>query len=184
MFLSIERRSGRLYLRFPEKSIAFLYNSVATGWDPVLTNKGKYGLKAIVHLARLEAGETAQVADIARKNNISKKFLDAILLDLRNAGMLRSKKGPGGGYALAKPARSITVGAVVRALEGPIAPIACASRSDFSPCEDCEDIKTCTVRSVMSEVRDAVVGVVDMVTIADLVRRALAASRGEVDYTI
>lgn len=150
----------------------------------MLTNKGKYGLKAIVHLARLDAGETAQVADIARKNNISKKFLDAILLDLRNAGMLRSKKGPGGGYALAKPARMIKVGAVIRALEGPIAPIACASRSAFRPCEDCGDIEACSVRSVMSEVRDAVAGVVDTITIADLVRRSQAAARGAADYAI
>lgn len=141
----------------------------------MLTNKGKYGLKAMVHLAKLEAGETTQVAEIAQKNNIPKKFLDAILLDLRNAGMLRSKKGPGGGYALAKPARTIMVGAVVRALEGPIAPLSCASRSSFRACGDCGDIEICPVRSVMSEVRDAMAAVVDRTTIADLVRR----SRGE-----
>jgi len=138
----------------------------------MLTNKGKYGIKAIIHLAKLEAGETAQVAHIAQTNNISKKFLDAILLDLRNAGMLRSKKGPGGGYALAKPARAIKVGAVIRALEGPIAPIACASRSAFRACEDCGDIETCAVRSVMSEVRDAMASVIDNTTIADLVVRS------------
>jgi len=152
--------------------------------DQVLTNKGKYGLKAIVHLARLEAGETAQVADVALKNNIPKKFLDAILLDLRNAGMLRSKKGPGGGYALAKPARSIKVGAVIRALEGPIAPIACASRSAFRACEDCCDIDSCPVRSVMSDVRDAIAGVVDATTIADLVQRSMASRPLQADYAI
>lgn len=145
----------------------------------MLTNKGKYGLKAIIHLAKLEAGETAQVADIAEKNNISKKFLDAILLDLRNAGMLRSKKGPGGGYALAKPARTIKVGAVIRVLEGPIAPIACASRTAFRPCEDCDDNAACAVRSVMSEVRDAMADVLDTTTVADLVRRSLPAETGD-----
>jgi Rrf2 family protein len=134
----------------------------------MLTNKGKYGLKAIIHLARLEAGETAQIADIARQNNISKKFLDAILLDLRNAGMLRSKKGPGGGYALAKPARSIKVGAVVRALDGPVAPIDCANRSASQPCDDCRDLKVCAVRGIMTDVRDAIAGVLDNATIADL----------------
>jgi Rrf2 family protein len=138
----------------------------------MLTNKGKYGLKAIIHLARLEPAETAQVADIARANNISKKFLDAILLDLRNAGMLRSKKGPGGGYALAVPARSIKVGAVVRALDGPIAPIACASRTAFRACTDCNDGTTCPVRKVMTEVRDAMAGVLDNTTIADLAGRS------------
>lgn len=150
----------------------------------MLTNKGKYGLKAIIHLAKLEAGETAQVADIAQKNNISKKFLDAILLDLRNAGMLRSKKGPGGGYALAKPARTIKVGAVIRALEGPLAPIACASRSAFRPCEDCGDIESCAVRSVMSEVRDAMAGVLDNTTVADLVRRSLLHSEAASDQYV
>lgn len=150
----------------------------------MLTNKGKYGLKAIIHLAKLEAGETAQVADIAQKNNISKKFLDAILLDLRNAGMLRSKKGPGGGYALAKPARTIKVGAVIRALEGPLAPIACASRSAFRPCEDCGDIEACAVRSVMSEVRDAMAGVLDNTTVADLVRRSLLHSEAASDQYV
>lgn len=150
----------------------------------MLTNKGKYGLKAIIHLAKLEAGETAQVADIALKNNISKKFLDAILLDLRNAGMLRSKKGPGGGYALAKPARTIKVGAVIRVLEGPIAPIACASRSAFRPCEDCDDSASCAVRSVMSEVRDAMAGILDTTTVADLVRRSLLHTETSDQYVI
>jgi Rrf2 family protein len=140
----------------------------------VLTNKGKYGLKAIIHLARLEAGDTAQVADIAQQNNISKKFLDAILLDLRNAGMLRSKKGPGGGYALAKPARSIKVGAVVRALDGPLAPIACASRSAFRACDDCGDIDLCAVRSVMRDVRDSMAAVLDNRSVADLAKRPAA----------
>jgi Rrf2 family protein len=140
----------------------------------VLTNKGKYGLKAIIHLAKLEAGETAQVADIAQQNNISKKFLDAILLDLRNAGMLRSKKGPGGGYALAKPARTIKVGAVVRALDGPLAPIACASRSAFRACDDCGDIDLCAVRSVMRDVRDSMAAVLDNRSIADLAKRPSA----------
>jgi Rrf2 family protein len=149
----------------------------------VLTNKGKYGIKAMIHLAGLDADETAQIAEIAQRNNISKKFLDAILLDLRNAGMLRSKKGPGGGYALAKPARAITVGAVIRALDGPIAPIECASQSAFRPCQDCDDIEACVVRSLMREARDAIAAVVDNTTIADLVSRA-AAYKPEIDFAI
>lgn len=149
----------------------------------MLTSKGKYGIKAMVHLAMLEAGETAQIAEIAQRNNISKKFLDAILLDLRNAGMLRSKKGPGGGYALARPARTIEVGAVIRALEGPIAPIGCASQSAFKPCDDCGDIEACVVRSVMREVRDAMAAVVDNLTIADLASRA-AAYKPAIDFVI
>lgn len=137
----------------------------------MLTSKGRYGLQAMIYLACLEPGETAHVADIAAANNTSKKFLDVILLDLRNAGLLFSKKGPGGGYALAKPARNIKVGMVVRVLDMPIAPIACASRTAYRPCETCPDPKACSVRKVMTQVRDAVAGVLDSTTIADLAGR-------------
>ena len=88
----------------------------------MLTKKGKYGLKAMVHLAGVAPGKLAQVADIARTNSISKKFLDHILTELRHAGLVYSKKGKGGGYALARPAHEIRVGAIVRALDGPLAP--------------------------------------------------------------
>ena len=125
----------------------------------------------MIYLACLEPGETAHVADFAAANNTSKKFLDVILLDLRNAGLLFSKKGPGGGYALAKPARNIKVGMVVRVLDMPIAPIACASRTAYRPCETCPDPKACSVRKVMTQVRDAVAGVLDSTTIADLAGR-------------
>jgi Rrf2 family protein len=92
----------------------------------VLTNKGKYGLKAMVHLAGLEPGAVAQVTEIAETNSISKKFLDHILTELRHAGFVFSKKGRGGGYALARPANDIRVGAIIRVLDGPLAPIPCA----------------------------------------------------------
>lgn len=88
----------------------------------MLTKKGKYGLKAAVHLARLPPGGSTQVADIAETNNIPKKFLDVILGELRNAGFLSSKKGKLGGYRLAKPADDIIVGEMIRALDGPLAP--------------------------------------------------------------
>ena len=95
----------------------------------MLTNKGKYGLKAMVHLAGMPPGQPALVADIAEANAIPKKFLDAILGELRTAGFVHSKKGRGGGYVLARPATEIMVGAIVRALDGPLAPIGCASRT-------------------------------------------------------
>src|ERR1700756_4149387 len=111
----------------------------------MLTNKGKYGLKAMAHLARLKPGALAQVADIAETNSISKKFLDHILTELRRAGLVYSKKGKGGGYALARPPADIRVGAIVRALDGPLAPLPCASVTAFRPCDDCFDLKTCAV---------------------------------------
>jgi Rrf2 family protein len=140
----------------------------------VLTNKGKYGLKAMVHLARLEPGCPAQSAEIAVAEHISKKFLDAILLDLRNAGFVRSKKGPGGGYSLAREATEISVGAVVRALDGPLAPIACASRTAYQPCDDCDDLAGCAVRLTMLEVRDAMARVLDTMTLAEMTSRSAA----------
>ncbi len=140
----------------------------------MLTNKGKYGLKAMIDLAKHPFGASHQVLDIARRNTISKKFLDTILLDLKNAGFLRSKKGPGGGYGLARQPAEIKVGAIVRALDGPLAPIACANRSEFRPCEDCEDFETCAVRLVMTDVRNAIAGILDSTTLADLAAKSQA----------
>jgi Rrf2 family protein len=138
----------------------------------VLTKKGKYGLKAMVHLAGLEPDELAQVADIAETNSISKKFLDHILTELRHAGLVYSKKGKGGGYALARPPHEIPVGAIVRALDGPLAPIPCASVTAFRPCEDCADLKTCPVRLVMVDARNAIANVLDRCTLAEMRARS------------
>lgn len=134
----------------------------------MLTKKGKYGLKALVDLARLGPGETAFVTEVAARNNILKKFLDTILLELRNNGMLRSKKGPNGGYALSKPASEIRIGAVIRALDGPLAPIRCASRTAF---EACDDPVSCQVRISMTEVRDAIAAILDNMTLAEFVTK-------------
>ncbi|MBH0238925.1 RrF2 family transcriptional regulator [Methylobrevis albus] len=136
----------------------------------MLTKKGKYGLKALVDLAKLPPGETAFITDIAQRNNIPKKFLDAILLDLRKAGILRSKKGPGGGYALSKPAEEIRIGQVIRVLDGPLAPIRCASRTAYEACEDCTNPETCQVRRSMSQVRDAIADILDNMTLAEMSR--------------
>jgi len=131
----------------------------------MLTKKGKYGLKAMADLAGLEPGQSAFVTDIATRNNISKKFLDTILLELRNNGFLRSKKGPNGGYALSKPADEIMIGQVVRALDGPLAPIRCASSSAFEACDDCSDPESCRIRISMKQVRDAMAAVLDNMTL-------------------
>ena len=134
----------------------------------VLTKKAKYGLKALVHLAEVEPGRPELVNDIAEAEQIPKKFLDAILADLRNAGFVHSKKGKGGGYALARPPKEISIGAVVRALDGPLAPIQCASRTVYRRCEDCTDEKHCAVRMVMLQVREAIAGVLDNTTLEEM----------------
>jgi Rrf2 family protein len=135
----------------------------------MLTAKGKYSLKALAHLATLEPGTTTQAADIAEANNIPKKFLDAILGELRNAGIVYSRKGPGGGYRLARAPNEIKIGHVIRTIDGPLAPIACASRTAYQPCADCDSVKDCTVRLLMTQVRDAMSEVLDGLTVADMV---------------
>ena len=135
----------------------------------MLTAKGKYGLKALVHLAARQPGETTQAMEIAEAHNIPKKFLDAILGDLRNAGIVFSKKGPGGGYMLARAPSDIKIGQVIRTIDGPLAPIACASRTAYQPCRDCKSVKTCTVRLTMSKVRDTLSELLDHLTLADMV---------------
>jgi Rrf2 family protein len=134
----------------------------------VLTKKAKYGLKALVHLATVEQGRPELVNDIAEAEQIPKKFLDAILGDLRNAGFVHSKKGKGGGYALARAPKDISIGAVVRVLDGPLAPIQCASQTVYRRCEDCTDEKHCPVRMVMLQVREAIAGVLDKTTLEEM----------------
>lgn len=133
----------------------------------MLTKKGKYGLKALSALSRQADGQLMGVVGLAEANAIPKKFLDAILAELRNAGFVRSKKGKQGGYALARPASEIMIGHVVRVLDGPLAPIPCASRTRYVPCDDC-DVATCQVRHLMLEVRNAIAEVLDKTSLSQL----------------
>ncbi len=137
----------------------------------MLTAKGKYGLKALAYLAALDAGATTQALDIADANDIPKKFLDAILGELRTAGIVASRKGPGGGYRLARPPSEIKIGHVIRTIDGPLAPIACASRTAYQPCRDCKHVEACSVRRLMTRVRDAMSDVLDGVSLADMIRQ-------------
>jgi Rrf2 family protein len=148
----------------------------------MLTNKGKYGLKAMVHLAGQSPGQPSLVADIAAANDIPKKFLDAILGELRNAGLVHSKKGRGGGYTLAKSPVDIMVGDIVRALDGPLAPIGCASRNFYRRCDDCPSEKRCHVRLMMLEVREAMADVLDHRSLASM--RDLYAAESALTYYI
>jgi Rrf2 family protein len=134
----------------------------------MLTNKGKYGLKAMIHLARLPPGEVAQVGDVAAANGIPKKFLDQIFAELRKAGLVHSRKGKTGGYALSRRAEDITVADVIRVLDGPLAPIPCASLSAYRRCEDCADEEACAVRRLMIEARNALARVLEARTLAEV----------------
>ncbi len=133
----------------------------------MLSNKAKYGLKALIHLAD-NRGHPVQSAEIAEAEGLPKKFLDAILLEIKNLGVITSKKGKGGGYQLARPPDTIALGQVLRALDGSFAPVPCVSRSAYARCSDCRDEDGCAVRPVMQEVRDAIAGVLDKRTLGDM----------------
>ncbi len=105
----------------------------------MLTKKGKYGLKAMVHLAGVSDGQLVSASEIAERHHIPRKFLDNIFTELRNAGFVLSRKGKGGGFCLARPANEIHIGNIIRALDGALAPIACASKTDYQPCDDCDE---------------------------------------------
>jgi Rrf2 family protein len=133
----------------------------------MLSQKTKYALKALCRLARRPEGQLMLVAEIAEREQAPRKFLELILLDLKRHGLVYSQRGKNGGYALAKHPSAITVGEVIRLLDGPLAPIPCASLSGYRRCLDCVDENACPVRLVMRQVRDAMAKIVDLTTIAD-----------------
>ncbi len=134
----------------------------------MLTNKGKYGLKAMVHLAQYPPGHLVLVTDIACTQRIPKKFLDTILCELKNFGFVESKKGRGGGYRLARSARSIAVGDIIRAIDGPLAPFPCASKTRYRRCDDCPNEAKCAVRRIMQRAQAALSEVLDGCSLAEM----------------
>jgi Rrf2 family protein len=144
----------------------------------MLSKKAKYGLKALIRLGQERGKGPILISDLAKTERIPKKFLESILLDLKNQGILESRRGKGGGYLLAKPPREIFIGNVIRRLEGPLALVPCASVTAYRPCDDCVDERSCGIRLVMKEVRDATARILDRTTLADLLRRSRAARRG------
>ena len=134
----------------------------------MISKKTKYGLKALSYLAKKEPNIPVSILEIATTQNISQKFLEAILLDLKKRGFLGSKKGKGGGYYLLKPAKEITVASVFRALEGPIAWLPCVSLNYYEKCNDCTSEETCDLNRMMIQVRDNILEVVENKSIADI----------------
>jgi Rrf2 family protein len=136
-----------------------------------ISKKTKYGLQALVALTRRFGEGPVLIATLAKEEAIPLKFLELILLELRNAGVVDSKKGRHGGYRLSRPPSQITVGSVIRKMEGPLAPLPCASETAFRPCEECKDVEKCGTRIVMRRVRDAIAEILDQTTLADVVRQ-------------
>ncbi len=137
----------------------------------MLSKKTKYGLRALLALARKWNQGPILIADLAKQEKIPKKFLELILLELKNKGILQSKKGKGGGYFLGKKPEEVSLGAVIRALEGPLAPLPCVSQMAHRTCEECTDELTCGIRSVMKEVRDSTAAILDGASLADVLHR-------------
>jgi Rrf2 family protein len=134
----------------------------------MLSKKAKYGLTALIHLARNQNKAPVLISILAKEGRIPKKFLELILLELKNEGVLQSKKGKGGGYYLARPAELIRIGHVIRVMDGPLAPIACVSETAYEKCVECTDEKTCAIRGVMKQVRDAIANILDSTTLSEL----------------
>ena len=136
----------------------------------MLSKRAKYALKALIALASGPPGEPVRIQDLARRERIPQKFLEMILLDLRNRGILQSKKGKGGGYFLVRDPRTVVVGQLIRQFDGPLAAVPCASQTAYARCQDCRDEAGCGVRWVMKGVRDATAKILDRTTLADLVK--------------
>lgn len=137
----------------------------------MLTNKTRYALKALIALAANQEQETMSIAEIAEREGIPRKFLELILLELKNLGLLQSKRGKAGGYALAKAPSAITLGHVVRVIEGPLAPVPCVSQTAYRKCDDCLNEEACGLRLVMKDVRDAIANILDATTLSDVLAR-------------
>lgn len=134
----------------------------------MLSQKAKYAIKALLVLARAQDENLlVQAGDISADQTIPKKFLDLIFFELRRHGLVQSTRGREGGYALARPAAEISIAAIVRAVDGPLAPLPCASVKFYRRCSDCDDEKTCEVRRLMREVRDAASAILDNTSLAE-----------------
>jgi Rrf2 family protein len=140
-----------------------------------LSKRTQYCLRAMYALARNHGRGPMLIEQLSQNEAIPKKFLEQILLSLKGTGLVSSKKGKGGGYSLAKPPEEITVGSVIRLTDGPLAPLPCASETQFRKCEECPDIETCGTRMVMREVRDSIAEILDHTTLAAVCRKVDAA---------
>ncbi len=154
-----------------------------------LSKRTQYGMKAMLALGRHYKQGPMMIGTLAKQESIPLKFLEVILLDLKGRGLLCSKLGRKGGYELNRPPSTITIGSIIRIMEGPLAPLPCASETAYHPCEECKDVENCGTRIIMRRVRDAIADVLDRTTLADLLKSADAnqlerAAREALNYHI
>ena len=167
------RNSGLAPVR---RILTFSINLLDNG--AVLTRKSKYGLKALLLLAREHDRGPLAASQIAAREGIPEKFLQGILLDLGRRGIVRSKRGLGGGYRLARDPEAVNFGEVIRLLEGPLALTPCVSQTAYQRCDECADERRCGIRLVMKDVRDETARILEGASLADVNRSvdALAAA--------
>jgi Rrf2 family protein len=147
----------------------------------MIAQKSKYALRALLALARAGPGETVQIGTIAAREGIPKKFLEQILLDLKHAGLVVSRRGQHGGYRLLRRPEDIAFGEVLRILEGPFVPLACLAKDGGRRCADCRDERFCAVRRVFARVAAASGEILDGTTLADFLQDTPEASSGAPD---
>ena len=143
-----------------------------------LSKRGEYALRSLINLGiAAEVGRSlVQVAELAKDEQLPVKFLEQIMQALKEAGLVESERGKFGGYRLAKPAKTITIGEVVRLIDGPLAPIGCVSQTAYEKCS-CPDETHCGLRMLMLDVRNAIAGILDRYTLADVVEVTLRKMR-------
>jgi Rrf2 family protein len=151
-----------------------------------LSVRGEYALRALLVLGLNYDEQVVRIQTISEQQNIPKRFLEQILNDLKSAGVVQSRRGVAGGYRLARRPEEITLAVVIRHIEGALAPVSCVSERFYEKCS-CPDESRCAIRSVMKEVREAVVRIAERLTIADLCQRSRALQQEPVnpfDFTI
>lgn len=157
----------------------------------MISRKTKYGLQALLLLGREYGQGPILIADLAAQGKIPRKFLETILLQLKNAGVLYSRKGKGGGYSLVRAPAQISIGQVVNILDGVIAPLECANEGNYEgnsqPCPEALDCNSCGLRLVMKDAGDAMTGILNHTSLQDMQNRSAEVTRklqGVVDYQI
>jgi Rrf2 family protein len=137
----------------------------------MLSKKTKYAFHALTFLGKNRDRKTVQIQDIALEYGISHKFLENIMLELKKAGVLGSKKGKGGGYYLIKDPKDVPLSKVIRLLDGPIALLPCVSLNYYEPCVECKDEVTCGLNKVLTQVRDEMLNVLENKTLSDILEK-------------
>jgi Rrf2 family protein len=143
----------------------------------MLSKKAKYGIRALLYLAERRGKGPIQIKDIAADERIPKKFLEAILVELKTSGILRSRSGKKGGYEMLLLPKNVNLGQIVRNLDGPLALISCVSQTAYAPCDDCPDEKICIIRKVMKDVRDSTAAILEAADLETLLQERVKASK-------